>query len=362
VTWASGPALRSHFSRLGIPFATLPTPRPHVPPPRRQPVGTSESADYTIGRSLGMYFEPAILLPAVVALVKVIRETEADLIVTDNAAPHAGLAAELARLPKYRRRVDFIRNHYGLSTIAPSKLRWMFFLSRLVHLVFLPPSWWYDSASDAPPQAQFFGADCPGGMNRSSSRRRIFITSGTVYNISRSKVLARAAEATMSLGYEPIVAAGDRNLTHSLRRTYGCEAYEWLDYSSVLPTCLAAIHHGGMGTIHACMRYGVPQLALPYGPDQPFHTGQIVRHGLGLARMEVDPSAHRIREDLERLLAEVRFAQTSSAHQAALCERGGASLAASTLCRAARGGLDEHEVDEMPALALAPIDHPLPDG
>ncbi|CAF3040205.1 unnamed protein product [Rotaria sp. Silwood2] len=43
----------------------------------------------------------------------------------------------------------------------------------------------------------------------------------------------------------------------------------------------AAIHHGGAGTTHASLRYGLPTLILPFGADQPFNGDRIFINKLG---------------------------------------------------------------------------------
>ena len=43
-----------------------------------------------------------------------------------------------------------------------------------------------------------------------------------------------------------------------------------VNYATIFPTCRAVVHHGGAGTLAACLRAGVPQLILWTLPDQPF--------------------------------------------------------------------------------------------
>ncbi|CAF0932422.1 unnamed protein product [Rotaria sordida] len=44
---------------------------------------------------------------------------------------------------------------------------------------------------------------------------------------------------------------------------------------------LATIHHGGAGTTHASLRYGLPTLVLSFGADQPFNGDRIFINRLG---------------------------------------------------------------------------------
>jgi rhamnosyltransferase subunit B len=50
---------------------------------------------------------------------------------------------------------------------------------------------------------------------------------------------------------------------------------------TVLPRVAAAIHHGGIGTIAACFRAGVPQLIRPVFADQPDNAACVSRLGVG---------------------------------------------------------------------------------
>ena len=43
----------------------------------------------------------------------------------------------------------------------------------------------------------------------------------------------------------------------------------------------AAVHHGGAGTTHASLRYGLPTLILPFGADQPFNGDRVFINKLG---------------------------------------------------------------------------------
>ncbi|CAF4563955.1 unnamed protein product, partial [Rotaria magnacalcarata] len=42
-----------------------------------------------------------------------------------------------------------------------------------------------------------------------------------------------------------------------------------------------AIHHGGAGTTHTSLRYGLPALILPFGADQPFNGDRVFINKLG---------------------------------------------------------------------------------
>lgn len=52
-------------------------------------------------------------------------------------------------------------------------------------------------------------------------------------------------------------------------------------HATVLPRCVAAVHHGGAGTVHSVVRAGVPSVTVPFLADQPFWGALLHRRGLG---------------------------------------------------------------------------------
>lgn len=56
-----------------------------------------------------------------------------------------------------------------------------------------------------------------------------------------------------------------------------------VDHPAVLPSVRAAVHHGGIGTVHAAARAGIPSVIVPFFADQPFWGAQVHRQGLGPA-------------------------------------------------------------------------------
>jgi sterol 3beta-glucosyltransferase len=54
-------------------------------------------------------------------------------------------------------------------------------------------------------------------------------------------------------------------------------------HDEVLPRCVAAVHHGGAGTVHAVVRAGLPAVVVPFLADQPFWGALLHRRGLAAA-------------------------------------------------------------------------------
>ncbi|WP_410672775.1 nucleotide disphospho-sugar-binding domain-containing protein [Amycolatopsis sp. cmx-4-68] len=70
---------------------------------------------------------------------------------------------------------------------------------------------------------------------------------------------------------------------------------------ALAPTCAAAVHHGGLGTLATFARAGVPQLCVPHHLDEPIFAAGLARVGAGIDLRE--PTAETIRASVERLLA-----------------------------------------------------------
>lgn len=54
-----------------------------------------------------------------------------------------------------------------------------------------------------------------------------------------------------------------------------------VDHQSLLPRCLAAVHHGGSGTVHASLAAGLPTLVCAVVADQPFWGSRCRALGVG---------------------------------------------------------------------------------
>jgi UDP:flavonoid glycosyltransferase YjiC (YdhE family) len=57
-----------------------------------------------------------------------------------------------------------------------------------------------------------------------------------------------------------------------------------VNYATIFPVCRAVVHHGGAGTLAACLRAGVPQLVLWTLPDQPSVAAHLKKMKVGVGR------------------------------------------------------------------------------
>lgn len=120
----------------------------------------------------------------------------------------------------------------------------------------------------------------------------------------------------------------------------GVYALAFAPFSHVYPRCAAVIHHGGIGTTAQGLRAGVPALVVPWGIDQFFNGGRMLRIGAGewITRDHCTPE--RVARTLTALLTDRRYAERTRA------------IAATIACEDGAGGLCD--AIEAASLALRP--------
>jgi UDP:flavonoid glycosyltransferase YjiC (YdhE family) len=96
------------------------------------------------------------------------------------------------------------------------------------------------------------------------------------------ETVAMIAAACAELGERALIysgGSGDRLSDSDHVKLVGL-----VNYATMLPTCRAAVHHGGAGTTAAGLRAGIPMLILWDVADQPLWAAQVKRLKVGSAR------------------------------------------------------------------------------
>jgi UDP:flavonoid glycosyltransferase YjiC (YdhE family) len=97
------------------------------------------------------------------------------------------------------------------------------------------------------------------------------------------------------------------------------------NYAKIFAASRAVVHHGGAGTIAACLRAGVPQVSLWTLPDQSLRTAMLKRLKVGTGRRFSATTERSLITDLRRVLnpdyltraRELASRMTTPAHSAA---------------------------------------------
>ena len=86
----------------------------------------------------------------------------------------------------------------------------------------------------------------------------------------------------------------------------------FLPQAAVLRHCRAVVSHAGAGTMLGALCYGLPQLCLPQGTDQPSNTAALLPTGAALALPRDEITADAVAEALGQLLNEPSFRQAAN--------------------------------------------------
>lgn len=130
----------------------------------------------------------------------------------------------------------------------------------------------------------------------------IFFGFGSVPIGSPAATVAMIAAACARLGQRAIIGAGGTDYGGVPQHDH-VKVVGQVNYATIFPMCRAVVHHGGSGTLAACLRAGVPQLVLWTLPDQPFFAAQLKRLKVGKGRRFSTATEKTLVNDLRRILA-----------------------------------------------------------
>jgi len=124
----------------------------------------------------------------------------------------------------------------------------------------------------------------PAGLQEflSSSDSPVLVTLGASSSLDPRDFYPGSAAAVTGLGHRALVLTGPSPRRIELPDDRRIFSVPFAPLSLVAPRCLAAIHHGGVGTTIELLSAGLPQLIVPRGFDQPHTAARMV--GLGVAR------------------------------------------------------------------------------
>jgi UDP:flavonoid glycosyltransferase YjiC (YdhE family) len=130
---------------------------------------------------------------------------------------------------------------------------------------------------------------------------------GSVPVESPRETIAIISAACAQLGERALVCSGGTDFS-GVPHFEHVKVVGVVNYATVFPTCRAVVHHGGAGTLAACLRAGVPQLILWTLPDQPFFAAQLKRLKVGRGRRFSTTTQKSLVADLRRVLTQQYFA------------------------------------------------------
>jgi UDP:flavonoid glycosyltransferase YjiC (YdhE family) len=132
-------------------------------------------------------------------------------------------------------------------------------------------------------------------------RRPIYFGFGSMPVDRPAETVEMIANACRELGERALICSGVLPLGGTAP-TRDVMIVPFVNHATVLPRCLAIVHHGGSGTTAASVRSGVPTLVLWIGAEQPIWGAQIKRLGVGTSRRFAATTAETLRHDLRTVL------------------------------------------------------------
>lgn len=135
------------------------------------------------------------------------------------------------------------------------------------------------------------------------SRPAAYLTLGTV-SFGAVEALRRSVTETAARCSRVLVAAGpDADLAALGEMPTNVRVERYVDQARALTGADVAVHHGGTGTVLACLATGVPQVITPQGADQFLNAARLDELGLGVA-VASDAPAGAVGAALERCLTD----------------------------------------------------------
>ncbi len=339
VAWASGAEIKPVVAAAGLDFVELEATGWQTPLPLPEELPARQRAALRQQRALDAWLSPAAVLPASAAIGRVLDHWRPDALVIEPYAVAGALAAERAGLPLVvcgrpalpdggaranlaGRRASDLCHQAGVSGVYwdlhTGQVR-----SPRLHIDFFSRRWYADLPQIAP-QTCFVGAApaFPAPLDPPT----VLITLGSLFN--HDPIFFRsAAEAVLLEGGQPLVVTGAAGAAPP-GLPAGVEVRSWVNFSQTLPRLAGIIHHGGVGTTHAALRHGLPQVAVPHAGDQQPQAGRITQAGVGYGVQPANFTPSSARWFARQLLESAGLRQVAADWQAELAALGGVQTAA----------------------------------
>ncbi|MCB0252987.1 MAG: glycosyltransferase family 1 protein [Anaerolineae bacterium] len=350
VAWASGPAIEPAIQRAGVEFLPLLHTGWTEPQPMPPNLAPDQRTAARQQRALDAWLNSDAVLAAAHELDRTAAGWQPDVIVVEPYAAAGALVAErrgvslavcgrpALALPANRppgpaaARIAALCRQFGVAgtswDLVGGQIR-----SPWLHLDFFARRWYAD-LPQLGPQTRFFGAGPAAGGSTTPRSKTILITLGSLFTDDPA-FFRIAAGAVLAEGGQPLVVTGRRDVDSDAATILGLpadvEVTDWVNFDAVLPRVAGIVHHGGVGTTHAALRHGVPQVIVPHAGDQHAQAGRITPAGAGYGVRPSDFTPANARWFVRQLLASETLRAAASVWQAELAALGGPTAAADSL-------------------------------
>ncbi len=341
VAWASGADVSPAIAAAGLDFVELAATGWQTLPQLPADLTATQRAALRQQRALDAWLSPVAVLPAVAEVERAIAAWQPDALLVEPYAVAGALAAERTGLPLVvcgrpalpdgatpvnpagQRAAELCRQagvpgkYWDLAT---GQVR-----SPLLHVDFFCRRWYADLPAIAP-QTRFVGARAASASPDPLDPPAVLITLGSLFNQDPA-FFRVAAEAVLLAGGQPLVVTGGAG-DPPPGLPAGVEVQPWVDFEETLPRLAGIIHHGGVGTTHAALRHGLPQVVVPHAGDQQPQAGRITQAGVGYGVAPANFTLPAARWLAQQLLENAALRQAAAAWQVELAAPGGVEAAA----------------------------------
>lgn len=284
-------------------------------------------------------------------LLALARDWRPDLVVRDEVdfaaavvaealgAPHAGVAVLLAgglvRPDVVAAPLAVLRAAYGL---GPADVMGM--LHRYLTIVPAPPS--FRHPGDPLPRTAHFVR--PGALDEADrglsghdvaqpgGRPTVYFTLGTIFHQESGDLFGRAVAGLSKLPADVVVTVGHEVEPSELgAQPNNVHIQNFLPLTEVLARAAVVVSHGGSGTVMGALSFGLPQVLLPMGADQPLNADRCTALGVAIVLDALASTPEDIREATASVLRGPSYRDHASAVQAEILSLPGTAYSLSLL-------------------------------
>ena len=309
-----------------------------------------------IRRAVTVWLHPQHVLAATAALAQIVDDFHPDVLLIEPFAAAGAIVAEKydlplvvigrpAQLPKpnHPRRLpnpaaSFVEQlldaagvagrYWDLDRGTPR--------SPQLHIDFFCREWYAD-LKDIAPQTMFCGG-IPGAATPldlpPDPRPLLMVTLGTTFANDES-FFRIAAESSLLSVARPILVTGRRaqKLLDHLQEAPSGPAIlrEWVSYDKLFPHLAGIVHHGGVGTTHAALIHGIPQVVVPHAGDQYPQAARITQAKVGYGIRPKDFTMDNAPLILADILWDPEFRANAKRMAEAMSQLGGYKRAADAI-------------------------------
>ena len=154
---------------------------------------------------------------------------------------------------------------------------------------------------------------------------------------------AAGAQALARNGILPLVVIGTNPVTTEQKAALkaqlpgGTRLLNWIDFDHVFPRLSVILHHGGMGTTHAAVVHGIPQMVVPHAADQRGQARRVAQAKVGLEMSADDVRRGELVAAVKAITTTPLVLRSVEALAGSFADLGGPAEAARQLEALARG-------------------------